>query len=325
MVFSRRSLLALALAAAGMTQARAVEAVRLGVLQYGTVQWLADVIARHRFDQTQGFTLQPVPLANSGAGRIALLAGDVDVIVSDWLFAAVQRDNGTPMRFVPLSTSSGGVVVRDDSAIHRLADLPGCRLGVAGGPFDKSWLIVQAALRHTGLGDISHLAKIIYAAPPLLSAKLQQGELDAVLTFWNFAARLTTAGCREIAGVADCLQSLGLPAEVPLIGFVFRQDWAEAGRSADALLNAVHDAEHVLATDATEWDYTRHVMDAPDEAVYAALRGRFLQGLDQAPVADDQRVMERLFAILLQTGGPQGTAGLKSLPDGLFWHGRRAA
>ena len=37
----------------------------------------------------------------------------------------------------------GGVMVRPDSGVYTLADLRGKRLGVAGGPLDKSWLLLR--------------------------------------------------------------------------------------------------------------------------------------------------------------------------------------
>ncbi len=41
--------------------------VRLGILPSGTVQWVADVITRHKLDQAHGFALQTTQLANTEA------------------------------------------------------------------------------------------------------------------------------------------------------------------------------------------------------------------------------------------------------------------
>ena len=48
---------------------------RLGILQFGTVQWVADVIARNKLDSSHGITLRTQTLANTDAGRVALMAG----------------------------------------------------------------------------------------------------------------------------------------------------------------------------------------------------------------------------------------------------------
>ncbi len=300
--------------------------VRLGTLQFGTVQWIADVIRRRRLDAANGITLKTSPLANTDAGRVALMAGADDVIVSDWMFAAAQRAAGTRLCFAPFSSALGGIMVRADAPIQGFGDLNGRRLGVAGGPVDKSWLVVQAASRAAGGPDLASATHVVYGAPPLLDAKLQQGELDAVLTFWNFAAKLEAAGYREAISVGDCAHVLGLPPQLDLVGFVFHQDWAEAQRrSIDGFLAAVAAAEHLLATTPAEWERIRPLMDAPDDALFAALQRRLLTGIAEPSAAREQTTAEHVFAILLRTGGTRATAGLSALPEGLFWRGANAS
>jgi len=323
----RRTCLSIPLAAVLYAASRQAVAqapsLRLGTLQFGTVQWIVDVIRRHHLDTAHGLTLTTTVLANTDAGRVALMAGADDVIVSDWMFAAAQRAAGTQLCFAPFSNALGGIMVRADAPIHALADLKGRALGVAGGPVDKSWLVVQAAARRTSGIDLAAATRIAYGAPPLLDAKLQQGELDAVLTFWNFAARLEAAGCRELISVADCAEKLGLPPQLSLVGFVFRQDWAEKNRpTIDGFLAAVDQAEHLLATSDEEWQQIRPLMDARDDALFASLRRRFIAGIAELSAESQQATAERVFAILYKTGGTQATAGLSALPDGIFW--RRA-
>lgn len=117
-------------------------------MQFGTVQWIADVIRRHQLDAAHGFTLATVPLASTDAGRIAIMGGQTDIAVLDWLFVAVQRSAGTKVCFAPLASSSGGIMARAATSIRDLADLKGKWLGVAGGPLNKSWLVIQAAARY---------------------------------------------------------------------------------------------------------------------------------------------------------------------------------
>jgi NitT/TauT family transport system substrate-binding protein len=310
----------------GRAAAASPPAVRLGLLQFGTVQWVADVIQRHGLDAAHGFALATAPLANTDAGRIALMAGSADVVVSDWLFAASQRAAGTALCFAPFSSSNGGVMVRADSAATSLADLAGKRLGVAGGPTDKSWIVVQAAARKQGL-DLAAAARVNYAAPPLLEAKLGQGELDAVLTYWNFAARLEAQGGREIVSVAECERALGLPGDTAMVGYVFREDWAAANRAAlDGFLAASHDAEALLIASGAEWRAVRPLMKAPGEALFDALRARFAAGVVPADAtAAQERDAGRLLAVLNETGGARATDGLAALPAGLYWRAGNAA
>jgi NitT/TauT family transport system substrate-binding protein len=293
--------------------------LRLGTLQFGTVQWVADIIRRHDLDTKHGFALRGSMLANTDAGRVSLMAGASDVILSDWPFVAVQRAAGTKLSFAPFSSATGGIMVAQDSPIHGLADLKGRKLGVAGGPADKSWLLVQAAARGQGI-DLATEAKPVYGAPPLLGGKLQQGELDAVLTYWNFAARLEAAGFRQAVSVADCAKALDISAHISMVGFVFREDWANANRSAiDGFLAAVDDAQRLLATSEAEWTDVRPLMDADSDALFARLRDRFLAGVPRADAAEQARGAARLIAVLHETGGSQATGGIDALPSGVFW------
>ncbi|HKM62141.1 MAG TPA: ABC transporter substrate-binding protein [Acidisphaera sp.] len=305
------------------TRAAGLPTVRLGVLQFGTVQWVADVVRRHALDTAHGFALATFALANTDADRVAIMAGQADVVVSDWMFVAVQRAAGTKLCFAPFSASTGGVMTRADSPIHTLADLKGRRLGVAGGPVDKSWLVVRAAARKQDNIDLANDAQVVYGAPPLLGAKLEQGELDAVLTFWPFAARLEADGYRQAVSVSDCAVALGLPAHLNLVGFVFREDWASAENSpVDGFLAAAAEAERTLIGSDDEWRVIRPLMNAPGDALFARLRQRFADGIAHPDAPTQQREAEALFAILKETGGAQAAGGLDSLPQGMFWRTR---
>ena len=323
-LIGRRAWLGAAIAAGAATSwrpARAADApaVRLGVLQYGTVQWIADVIRRNHLDAAHGFALQARKLANNDAGRIALMAGSADVIVSDWTMVASQRAAGHRLCFAPFSGALGGVMVRADARLHTLADLKGKRLGVAGGPFDKSWLLVRAAGRKEGI-DLAAATAVAYGAPPLLDGKFIQGDLDAVLTFWTFVARLKAKGFREMRSVADVAQQLGLPAQLGLVGFVFHEDWANANRPAiDGFLAAAAAAEARLAGSDAEWHAIRPLMNAADPVLFAELRQRFLAGIAHPSADEEQRTAARVFAILKATGGTKATSGLSQLPPGVFW------
>ena len=140
---SRRACLAGAgaLLLPGRPASSATSETRLGMLQFGTVQWVADVISRNKLDASHGIALQTQTLANTDAGRVALMAKSADIVTSDWTFVASQRAAGTRLCFAPFSSSTGGVMVQPSSPIRSLADLAHRRLGVAGGPLDKSWLI----------------------------------------------------------------------------------------------------------------------------------------------------------------------------------------
>lgn len=294
--------------------------VRLGILQFGTVQWIGDIIRRNGLDTANHFALTTTLLANTEAGRIALMANAADVVVSDWMFVATQRTAGTKLCFAPFSSSTGGVMAAKASPIRSLADLAHRKLGVAGGPVDKSWLVVRASAKASFGIDLADVADVVYGAPPLLNAKLMQGELDAVLTYWNFAARLEAADYRRVISIDECARGLGLPGSMSLVGFVFHEDWAKRDpATANGFLTAAAVAEGSLAKSSAEWQQIRPLMNAPDDKLFRRLQDGFVEGISHPDVEAQERAAARLFEVLLRTGGTQATQGLKQLPPGIFW------
>jgi NitT/TauT family transport system substrate-binding protein len=169
------------LLAAGIAHAAELGTMKVGVLKFGTVNWELDVIKAHGLDTKEGFTLEVQPFGGNDAADVALMGGAVDAIVEDWLFVSRQRADGLGLTFIPYSSNVGAVMVKPDSGIESLADLRGKRIGVAGGPLDKGWLMLQAYARKTGGMDLAKEVEPVYGAPPLLTEKLKSGELAAVL------------------------------------------------------------------------------------------------------------------------------------------------
>ena len=163
--------------------------IKIGVLKFGTVNWELDSIKSNGFDKAAGFDLQVVDLANTGATTVALQASAVDVIVTDWLWVSRQRAEGARFTFVPFSTSVGALMLPPDSPITGLADLKGKKLGIAGGPVDKSWLVIRAFAQQRYGVELDTAAEKVFGAPPLLNEEILSGRLDAVINAWNFNAQ----------------------------------------------------------------------------------------------------------------------------------------
>ena len=189
-MFLLRILVALWLVVA-MAPTRAAETLRIGLQTTGTFAWQLDVIRRHGLAENAGLDLKISQFASPDAGKLALNSGSVDLAVVDWLWVARARALGAKLLFYPYSSAVGAIMVKSDSPLRGIEDLRGHVLAIAGGPLDKSWLIVQAAATRQGI-DLKRDATLAYGAPPLISQKLQQGEADASLNFWNFCASLET-------------------------------------------------------------------------------------------------------------------------------------
>ena len=160
----------LGLLAIGAPPARAADHIRVATLKTGTVAWELEIVRSYGLDVQADLTIDTVELASTEAVKIALKGGAADVIVSDWLWVARERALGDNLMFHPYSTALGAVMVAADAPIRSVGDLKGKKLGVAGGPLDKSWLLLRASALRSGI-DLKSEASIVYGAPPLLGAK----------------------------------------------------------------------------------------------------------------------------------------------------------
>src|SRR6266581_3643419 len=168
---------------------RAAETIRIAVQKTGTFAWELAVIRAHGLDSQANLTIEVSELASPEAGKIALRSGTADIILSDWLWVSRERSLGAKLTFYPYSSALGAVMVPASSPLRSVADLKGRKLAVAGGPIDKSWLLLQARAKQDGV-DLKSASTIVYGAPPLLAAKMLDGEMDATINFWNFCAAL---------------------------------------------------------------------------------------------------------------------------------------
>ena len=137
-----------------------------------------------------------------------------------------RAHSGADFTFVPFTTALGAIMVPPDSPIKTLADLKGKTLGVAGGPLDKSWLLIVAYALRTANIDLRTETTQEFGAPPLLAERAKQGEVDAVLNFWPYAARLEAEGFTQLIGLEEVARELGAKGEVSMVGYVFNEHWA---------------------------------------------------------------------------------------------------
>lgn len=320
----RRVRLALVLVLFGALGAASAAAepatLRVGVLKFGTVSWELDVIRAHGLDARHGIALEVVELANKDATAIALQGGAVDLIVTDWLWVSRQRASGADFSFVAYSEAAGALMVRPEAGYRALADLAGKRVGVAGSALDKSWLLMRAyALRTVGR-DLKDFVKPAFAAPPLLNEKFQQGELDAVLNYWNHAARIEALGFVPLIEVQSVLPALGVPGRLPLIGYVFSERFAQANAAAvRGFFAASRAAQTIMRDSDAEWDRLRPLTGAKDEATLAALREGYRRGIPAGSPAQHEAAMAAAYKVLAEVGGRALVGSAATLAPGTVW------
>jgi NitT/TauT family transport system substrate-binding protein len=296
------------------------ETIRVAVQKTGTFAWELAVIRAHGLDKEANLSVQPIGLASPEAGKIALRAGNADIMVSDWLWVSRERALGAKLTFYPYSSALGAVMVPDSSPIRTLADLRGRRLAVAGGPIDKSWLLLRARLKQDGI-DLKSEATIVYGAPPLLAAKALSGEMDGVVNYWNFCAALEAKGFRRVAGIEDILPKLGANGRIAMVGYVFDEGWADANQDAlTRFIAMTRRAKEILSTSDAEWEKIAPLTGAADAAALRAYRDRYREGIPRRLIADEEADARILYRVLAEIGGRELVGPAQELDPGTFYH-----
>jgi len=283
------------------------------------VAWELAVIRAHGLDRQANLDIATLELATPEAGKIALRGGSVDIIVSDWLWVSRERHLGAKLVFYPYSSAVGAVMVAAASPAKSLADLKGKSLAVAGGPIDKSWLLLQGAMKQDGI-DLKTQASINYGAPALLAEKTLQGEFDATLNYWNFSAALEAKGMRRLAGIEDILPRLGAKGSVAMLGYVFDEAWAAKNRGAvERFLNLTRNAKEILAGSDAEWQRIAPLVGTSEPAALMIYRNRYGQGIPRRPIADEEQDARTLYRVLARIGGSELVGPANDLAPGTFY------
>ena len=323
---TRRSVLAGGAAAAalagvgGVRPARAAAPLKIATLRFGTVNWLLDTLVAEGFDVREGVAIQRTDLASTQALTVALQANDVDLAVSDWPWAMRRRIDGENFMFAPYSSALGALMVRKESRIATFADLKGKKLGVAGGPLDKSWLLLRARAHDEVGGDIATMLEPVFGAPPLLSEQLRLGRIDAVLTYWNFAARLDAEGFVRMTDVTRVMADLGVTPPPPLVGFVWRETLTKTSSAQlSGFFRAVDAANATLKTSDAAWERLRPTMQVTSDAEFGRLRDYFRAGVPTPWGRAELAAAQKLYALFADLGGAEFVGPHPRFDPDLFW------
>jgi NitT/TauT family transport system substrate-binding protein len=150
------------------------------------------------------------------------------------------------------------------------------------------------------------------------------GELPAAINFWQYSARLVAQGMRPVITVAQMLKGLGVKTDPPLLGWVFSQRWAQTyGDVLRAFIAATYDAKQVLANSDAAWQPLRSKVKPENDAVFAALRQGYRDGVVDHFGAPEIQAAGQLFQLVAKESHGQLTGGMRELPPDVFWSGFR--
>jgi len=294
--------------------------LRLGVLAYGTANWELAVMRQAKQMETDRYLLQVMPMANPQAGKIALQSGAVDIIVADWIWVSYQRSLGRDYTFYPYSNTTGALVVAKDSEIKTWQDLKGKRLAIAGGELDKNSLLLQALMQKQGQGELFQGIEKVYGAPPLLTQQLKQQRVDALLTYWHYAARLESEGYKVLMTGADILQSLGIEQKVPSIGYVFKRTWAEQHQFViKDFLEQSKQAKNTLCSVGMAWQSIDKLTHTQSQQESQLLRQRYCDGRVNQWGNEERQAAGDIYQYLKVTSQQRLTGKSADIQVGTFW------
>jgi NitT/TauT family transport system substrate-binding protein len=292
--------------------------LRAAVLKIGTVNWELATISVNGLDEKHGFILEIQPFADNGATRIAVEGDAADMAVADWIWVARQRAAGKDYVFVPYSKAVGGIVVPQNSSATSLKDLVGGKIGIAGGPLDKSWLILRAYAQQAYGIDLKAETEQVFGAPPLIFKTAMGGEYAGAINFWHFLSKSKAAGMRELISVQEAGGALGLDVNTPLLGYYMKESFlAQHPGLAQSFFNASRDAKDLLASSDAAWEAIRPIMNASTDAQFDQLRVDWVAGIpDRAPV--NPASVDKMLTLMNTLGGAELVGKATSMPPGLF-------
>lgn len=325
--FLSRSVFAVVLAVAGLSApgAEAADKLRLSIQAAGTFGWELAIAKSYGLDKQADLDIESDELATTEAGKIALIGGGADMILSDWLWVSRERSLGKKLLFYPHSSALGAIMAKEPEKYVKASDFIGKKLGVAGGSLDKSWLMLQAWGLKQGV-DLKSKADIVYGAPPLLAEKLAQGELDAALEFWTFCARLESRGFGRAVDMSDVERDLGAKGPVIVTGYVFTEEFAaQHGAALVRFFDMMNKAKKLISDDDAAFAQILPLTGAKDPATQALLRKYYRQGVPTRPLQADEADAAAIFKVLAGVGGADLVGAARELDPGVFYAPAEAA
>lgn len=305
--------------------ATAQERITLALQEGGTAAWEIAAMQARGIDARHGVIVAVRGVVDSRAGQVALQAGAADAILSDFVWTSIQRHEGADFTFVPHSLAVGGLMVAPGGPVATVADLAGRTLAIAGGPVDKSYVILQAHYAAQTGRVLPDDITAQFGAPPLVNELLTGGGADAALNFWHFNARARVAGMQELVSVREMLAALGVTHQPPLLGWVFSEANAAArGVAFRRFLDASFDTKAALLSDDALWEEIRPAMDVgDDDALFVALRDGYRAGIVTQYGPADIAAAAQSFDLMARFGGGDLIGERQSIAPGTFWDGYR--
>ena len=294
--------------------------LNIGLLKYGSVNWEINIIKENNLDKKNNIVIKEKFFSTKNAAAIALQGKAVDMIVTDWIWVSRQKGEKRNYFFFPHSMSVGGIMVKHDSEIINIKDLENKKLGIAGSSIDKSWLLFRAYSNKKLNQDPKSFLKPVYAAPPLLNEFVKRNEVDAVLNYWHYNARLKSEGYRELISIENILKNLGIKTKIPAIGWVFSKDFGNNNKNLiNNFFSASNEAKKIMLSADNEWERIFPLTRAKDRTMLIHLRDAYRSGIPLTFGNNEIEETKKIYKILAKYGGRDLVGKNNELSTDIFW------
>ena len=271
-------------------------------------------------DKAADLDIETTELASTDAGKVALVGGAADMVVGDWLWVARERGLGDKLLFTPYSSALGAVMTPKDSPVHTLADLAGRSIGVAGGPIDKSWLLLRAAALARRASTSPRMRGRPTARRRSSRRNLPRARPRRRSNSGISAPNSRGAGFRRAIEMADVEKALGASGPVAMTGYVFSESFAASHKDAlKRFFAAAAEARKILAQDPSAWAPIKARLNLKDDQALEVYRQRYLDGVPKRTVAEEAADARVLYRRLAEIGGKELVGEAKELDAGLFY------
>jgi ABC-type nitrate/sulfonate/bicarbonate transport system substrate-binding protein len=231
---TRRTVLAIALAAFAATPSRAADSVTVGTVGSASANlWPVFIGLNKGFFAEQNVKIDLVYVPSSAQMIQQLTSGSLDVTMSTGLVDPIRAiDKGSPIAIVRLESQSPPYALVAKGAIRSLAELKGKVISL-GGPKDITRIYVERMLAPSGVKP-GEFDMVFAGATSARAQALLSGAVDAAILLPPFNFQATAQGFNELGLTVD------FAPELPFSGTVVNLAWAKAHQDLLTRILAAH-------------------------------------------------------------------------------------
>jgi len=294
--------------------------LRIDVVSTGTQAIPPYVIQKMDLASKYGIDLQIHD--NSGAWGsewTAMKTDEVDCIITAWTYSVMNYRDKETVCVAPMFAWGNSMITNVNSGIKTLADIKNINLGVYQTTALDWVLMCAAAEKEYGFSPANE-CEISEAAASLLGGMLQQGNIDAALSYADTNVILgAEADYEVIFSMKDCLDTLGLNAETPFLFYTFSKEYYEAHPEVvEAFVEMYKEAYDILMTDDDIWaDIASDCFGVTNPDAIPALRETIRGCILRENTADTEAQCKDMLTWCLDNGYGD-MIGISDIPEGLI-------